>query len=239
MTSRPLHTVLVPGLACSARLYEKLMPCVWKYGAATVADTRRDHSIGAIAERLLADAPPRFALAGISMGGYVALEVMRQAPERVRGLALISTSARSDTLEQQESRRQQIDLTHAGKFNVLVEAAFPLLVDPNHRDDDHLAEFWSKMAHEIGPDVFCAQLEAVINRLDSRPLLPTIDCPTAVIHGAGDQLVPPDHARETAAGIPRATLTIIDGGGHMVAQEQPAAVCKAVDLLLTQITTQP
>ena len=79
MTSRPFHTVLVPGLACSARLYEKLMPYVWEYGAATVADTRRDHSIGGIAERLLADAPPRFALAGISMGGYVALEVMRQA----------------------------------------------------------------------------------------------------------------------------------------------------------------
>jgi pimeloyl-ACP methyl ester carboxylesterase len=192
-----------------------------------------------MAERLLTDAPPRFALAGISMGGYVALEVMRQAPERVRGLALISTSARSDTPEEQESRRQQIDLAHAGKFNVLVEAAFPLLVDPNHRDDARLAAFWSKMAHEIGPDIFCAQLEAIINRLDSRPLLPTIDCPTVVIHGAGDQLIPPDHARETAAGIPSATLTIINGGGHMVAQEQPAALCKAVDLLLAQITTLP
>jgi pimeloyl-ACP methyl ester carboxylesterase len=239
MTSRPLHTVLVPGIACSARLYEKLMPYVWEYGAATLADTRRDHSIGAIAERLLADAPPRFALAGISMGGYVAFEVMRQAPERVLGLALISTSARSDTPEQQASRRQQIDLTRAGKFNVLIEAAFPLLVDPNHSDDARLAAFWSKMAHEIGPDAFCAQLEAVINRLDSRSLLPTIDCPTAVIHGAGDQLIPPDHAHETAAGISRATLMIINGGGHMVAQEQPAALCKAVGLFLTQITTQP
>jgi pimeloyl-ACP methyl ester carboxylesterase len=215
------------------------MPYVWAYGAATVADTRRDHSIGGIAERLLADAPPRFALAGISMGGYVALEVMRQAPERVRGLALISTSASPDTPEHQASRRQQIDLAHAGKFNGLVEAAFALLVDPKHRDDTRLAAFWSKMAHEIGPDAFCAQLEAVINRLDSRSLLPTIDCPTAVIHGAGDQLIPPDHAHEMAAGIPSATLTIVNGGGHMVAQEQPAAVCKAVDLLLTQITTQP
>ena len=126
MTPRPLHTVLVPGLACSARLYEELMPYVWAHGAATLADTRRDHSIGGIAERLLADAPPRFALAGISMGGYVTLEVMRQAPERVRGLALISTSARSDTPEQEASRRQQIDLTHAGKFDDLVEAAFPV-----------------------------------------------------------------------------------------------------------------
>lgn len=238
MMSRPFHTVLVPGLACSARLYEKLMPYVWEYGAATVADTRRDHSIGGIAERLLADAPPRFALAGISMGGYVALEVMRQAPERVRGLALISTSARSDTPEQEASRRQQIDLTRAGKFNVLVEAAFPLLVDPDHRDDARLAAFWSEMAHEIGRDAFCAQLEAVMNRLDSQPFLPTIDCPTSVIHGAGDQLIPADHAHEMAAGIPLATLTIIKGGGHMVAQEQPAAVGKAVDLLLTQITTQ-
>ena len=239
MTPRPLHTVLVPGLACSARLYEELMPFVWAHGAVTLADTRRDHSIGGVAERLLADAPPRFALAGISMGGYVALEVMRQAPERVAGLALISTSAASDTPEQEASRRQQIDLRHAGKFNELVEAAFPVLVDPDHRDDVRLAGFWSQMAHEIGPDAFCTQLEAVINRLDSRSLLPTIDCPTAVIHGAGDQLIPPDHAHETAAGIPHAILTIIDGGGHMVAQEQPAAVGTAVDLLLRQITTRP
>ena len=122
---------------------------------------------------------------------------------------------------------------------MLVEAVFPLLVDPNHGDDAHLAAFWSKMAHEIGPDAFCAQLEAAINRPDSRSLLPTIDCPTAVIHGAGDQLIPPDHAHETAAGIPHATLTIIKGGAHMVALEQPAALCKAVDFLLTQITTQP
>jgi len=239
MTPLPLHTVLVPGLACSARLFEELMPYVWAHGAATLSDTRRDDSIGGIAERLLADAPPRFALAGISMGGYVALEVVRQAPERVRGLALISTSARSDTPEQEASRRQQINLTHAGKYNELVEAVFPVLVDPDHRDDARLAGFWSQMAHEIGPDVFCTQLEAVVNREDSRSLLPTIDCPTAVIHGAGDQLMPPDHAHETAAGIPHATITIVDGGGHMVAQEQPAAVGTAVDLLLRQITTQP
>jgi pimeloyl-ACP methyl ester carboxylesterase len=238
MSARPLHTVLVPGLACSARLYEELTPSVWEHGAVTLADTRRDHSIVDIAERLLADAPPRFALAGISMGGYVALEVMRQAPDRVRGLALISTSAGSDTPEQQEDRRQQIELTHAGKFNVLVEAAFPLLVDPSHRNDARLAALWSKMAHGIGPDVFCTQLEAIIRRPDSRPLLPTINCPAAVIHGAGDQLIPPDHAHETAAGIPDATLTIIDGGGHMVAQEQPAALRKAVDLLLAQIASQ-
>jgi len=220
-------------------LYDELMPVVWAHGAVTVADTRRDHSIGGIAERLLADEPPRFALAGISMGGYVALEVMRRAPERVRGLALISTSAESDTPEQQASRRQQIDLTHAGQFDQLIEAAFPVLVDPGHSDDARLAACWFEMAHEIGPDAFCRQLEAVINRLDSRSLLPSVDCPTAVMHGAGDQLISPDQAHKTAAGVAHAILTIIDGGGHMVAQEQPAAVGTAVDLLLRRVTTQP
>ena len=118
-----VHTILVPGLLCSPRLYAPVLPALWRCGAVTVADTRRDRSIPAIAARLLAEAPERFALAGLSMGGYVALEVVRQAPERVAALALLSTSARPDTPEQTAVRREQLAMVAEGRFDEVVTPA--------------------------------------------------------------------------------------------------------------------
>jgi pimeloyl-ACP methyl ester carboxylesterase len=106
-----LHTVFIPGWLCSARLYDPLLPVAWEHGAVTVADSRRDDTVHGMAARLLDDAPERFVLVGMSMGGYVAHEVLRQAPDRVSGLALISTSARPDSAEQLanwQSRRQAV-----------------------------------------------------------------------------------------------------------------------------------
>jgi pimeloyl-ACP methyl ester carboxylesterase len=187
-----------------------------------------------MAARLLDDAPESFVLVGISMGGYIALEVVRQALGRVRALALISTSATPDTPEQADSRRRQLDLARAGRYDDIVTAAFPALVDPSHRSDAELAAFWSLTAHEVGPEAFCTQLKAVIDRPDAHPMLSTISCPTAVIHGAGDQLITLDHGQGTAARIPSATLTVVEAAGHMAAQEQPTAVGKALDALLNQ-----
>jgi pimeloyl-ACP methyl ester carboxylesterase len=163
---------------------------------------------------------------------------VRQALGRVRALALISTSATPDTPEQADSRRRQLDLARAGRYDDIVTAAFPLLVDPSHRDDAELAAFWSLTAHEVGPEAFCTQLKAVIDRPDSRPVLSTINCPTAVIHGAGDQLITLDHGRGTAASVPFATLTVVEAAGHLAAQEQPAAVGKALDALLSQASAR-
>src|SRR5882672_7717412 len=95
----PLPIVLVPGLICSARLYAEQIPALWRFGPVSIADHRRDDTMEAIAARILASAPPRFALAGLSMGGYVALTMLRRAPERVARLALLDTSARPDTPE--------------------------------------------------------------------------------------------------------------------------------------------
>src|SRR5579859_291422 len=103
----PLPVVLVPGLNCSARLYAEQIPALWQFGPVTVADHRRDDSMAGIARRILADAPPRFALAGLSMGGYIAFEILRQAPGRVAKLALLDTSARADTPEASAMRRSQ------------------------------------------------------------------------------------------------------------------------------------
>lgn len=223
-----MNTVMIPGLACSARLYEPVLSDVWAHGPVTIADTRRDDTIPAMAERLLRGAPERFALAGLSMGGYVALEVVRQAPERVQALALLCTSARPDTPEQSAARREQIALARAGRLEELVDLAFPVLVDAAHQDRADLRAVGRQMAMEVGPEAFCAQQEAIIQRADARPLLTSIAVPAAVIHGAGDQLIPVEAARESAAALPDADLTVIDGAGHMAMHERTDAVRAAL-----------
>ena len=130
-----LPIVLVPGLLCTARLYAEQIPALQRLAPVTVADHTRDDSMAAIAERVLADAPPRFALAGLSMGGYVAFEIVRQAPERVARLALLSTSARLDPPEISERRRRQIALAEDGRFGAVAGMQFPLLVHRSRLDD--------------------------------------------------------------------------------------------------------
>ncbi len=234
MTTLPFHTVLVPALLCSPRLYTPLLPTVWAHGAATIADTRRDESIAGMADRLLATAPKRFALVAVSMGGYVALEVARRAPERIIALGLISTSARPDTPEQVMGRLAQNAAVIEGRFSELVERTFPVLVDPAHEQDADLMDFWCQTASEVGGDAFVRQNLAAVKRADMRPLLPSITVPTAVIHGRGDRLIPPEHGEALAARIPGALLTLIDDAGHLVVHEQPVAVAAAVDALLTR-----
>lgn len=146
MTLTDVPTVLVPGLACSARLWDTLMPTAWARGATTIADTRRDTTLGGIADRLLANAPDTFA--GISMGGYICLEVVRRAPQRVRALALISTTAAPDTVAQTQSRTRQIELARDGKYDDLVAAAFPSMVDERNLADKDLAQLWTTMARQ-------------------------------------------------------------------------------------------
>ena len=233
MTESPLHTVLVPGLLCSARLYERVLPAVWAHGAVTIADTRRDDTLGGMAERLLADAPERFALVGLSMGGYVAFEVLRRASERVLAIALVSTTARPDTPAQTTRRRSQMAMARDGCFGELVETLFPMMVDAGAREDEDLHAVWTSMAHSVGPDTFCAQLAAIMTRPDSRPLLPTIACPAAVIHGAGDGLIAVEEGEELAAAITGAYRTIIDNCGHLSALERPGVVGATLGELLT------
>jgi pimeloyl-ACP methyl ester carboxylesterase len=124
-----------------------------------------------------------------------------------------------------------------GRFSELVDAVYPVLVDPSNVERTDLADSWRTMAHEIGPDAFLTQLEAVIGRPDARPDLGSISCPAAVVHGIGDRLITSDNAVETADGIPGAQLTLVPGAGHMIPQEQPVAVAAAVGELLKAVTS--
>lgn len=224
----PLPIVLVPGLICSARLYTEQIPALWLHGPVTVADHRQDDSMAAIADRILAAAPPRFALAGLSMGGYIALAIMRKAPERVARLALLNTSARPDGPTGSERRRALIALAESGRFSQVPDLLLPLFVHRNRHGDAALRQIMHVMAEETGPEAFVRQQRAIMARPDCRPLLASISCPTLVLVGDGDELIAPALSQELAIGIAGARLVIVPDCGHLSTLEQPQAVNKAL-----------
>lgn len=219
-------TVLVPGLYCTPRCFEAQTRALWSFGPVTVADHRRDDSVAAIARRLLVHAPPTFALAGISMGGYVALEVMRQAPERVTRLALLCTSARPDTDEQTDRRKQQIELAKKGRLAEVAKLSFPLMVHPSRHGDEGLRDAIRSMAEQTGADTFVRQQTAIIGRPDSRPHLSAIRCPTLVLAAGSDEVIPAEWTRELADGIPGAKLETLSDCGHLATLDQPEATAR-------------
>jgi len=226
--SDPLPIVLVPGLNCSARLYAEQVPALWGSGPVTIADHRRDDSVGAIAARILATAPPRFALVGLSMGGYITLAIVREAPERVARLALLDTSARPDTPEQSERRHSMIALAEGGRFAEVADLLFPVFVHRDRHGDEALRRIVRTMAEETGPDAFVRQQRAIMTRPDCRPLLKSIRCPTLVLVGDGDALTPPVLSEEIAAGIAGARLVRVPDCGHLSTLERPDAVNRAL-----------
>jgi len=229
-----LPVVLIPGLLGSPRLYAEQIPELWRTGPVTVAHHTRDDSMGAIARRILASAPERFALAGLSMGGYICFELLRQAPERIVKLVLLDTSARPDTPELSEQRRAQIGMAREGRLAELSDMLFPSLVHARRWGDESLRRTMRAMAQEVGIEGFANQQMAILGRPDSRPGLAAVRCPTLVIVGDGDMVTPPEHAEEIANGIPRARLSVIRDSGHMSTLEQPAAVTRSmVEFLAT------
>jgi pimeloyl-ACP methyl ester carboxylesterase len=217
----PTPVLLVPGLGGSPRIYAPVLPRIWRCGPVTIANHVRDDSIGGIARRILAEAPPRFALAGHSMGGYVALEIMRQAPERVVKLALINTQAGPDTAEASERRRAQIARVQSGHFHAVLDEMFPGFVHPSRHGDEGLHRLVHEMADDIGAEAFVRQQQAIITRSDSRPTLAQIICPTLVLSGDQDNTIPNTMSVEIADAIRGARLVIIPDCGHLPQPEQP------------------
>ena len=220
--------MLIPGLLASARMYAAQVPQLWRAGPVMIADHTRDDSMGGIARRILSAAPARFALAGLSMGGYIAFEVLRQAPQRIAKVALLDTSARADAPEQTAMRRAQMTLASQGRLAEVVEQQFPRLVQRARRADVELRQLFDLMAQEVGAAGFIRQQTAILGRADSRATLGSIRCPTLVLVGEGDELTPPELAAEIAAGIPGARLTTVPQCGHMSTLEQPDEVSRAL-----------
>lgn len=226
MQSLPL--LLVPGLTCTARLYGPQVAALWPFGPVMVADHRRDDDMAAIAARILKDAPPRFALAGLSMGGYITFAMLRQAPERIVRLALLDTSARPDTPEQTEGRKMQIAMAQSGRYGEIPDLAIPRYLNTKHQRDERLTAIVRQMIAETGPEAFVRQLNAIMSRPDSRPLLGSIRCPTLVLVGDADAATPPELNKEIADRIPGAKFATVQDSGHLTTIEQPEAVNAAL-----------
>jgi pimeloyl-ACP methyl ester carboxylesterase len=220
--------VLVPGLTCSARLWTPQIEALWTVGPVTVADHRRDADIKAIAKRILDNAPPRFALAGLSFGGYIAFEMMRQAPERIAKLALLDTSAQPDTPEQIAARKTWIEMAQSGRYGEIPALSIPRYLHRDRQNDKTLTALVVTMCEETGAEAFVRQLQAIMSRPDSRSTLAQIKCPTLVLVGDGDMATPPELNKEIADGISNSSFIVVPHCGHLSTVEQPAAVNAAL-----------
>lgn len=223
MKRQPL--VLLPGLGCDGELWAAQVEGLSDIAEVTVGDTLQDDSLPAMARRILAAAPDRFALAGLSMGGYLAFEIMRQAPERVTRLALCDTSAAADTADNKAFRGAVIAEVQSGKdYAELSRASLPRLIAPDAAA--RVAEAVVAMAVRVGPEVYIRQQRAIMARPDSHDLLPGIAVRTLVLVGERDILTPPAAAEGMASVIPGAALAIIPGSGHLTPMERPEAVTR-------------
>jgi pimeloyl-ACP methyl ester carboxylesterase len=222
------NLVLVPGLLCTKALWAAQIAALGDTIEIMIADHTRHDSMTGIAAAILAAAPERFALAGISMGGYIAFEVVRQAPARVIKLALLDTGARADAPERAEGRRQLIALAEREGVRSAQAQLMPALIHPARLGERPLVDTILQMADDIGVEAFKRQASAIMGRRDSRPLLPTVKCPTLVMVGREDALTPVELSREIATGIHGAGLEIIPEFVHLSTMECPDVVNRAL-----------
>ena len=214
--------ILLPGMACDAALWRDQLPALAAHRP-LVADVHgRADTLPAMAARLLAEHPGELVLAGCSLGGMLALHAQQQAPDRVRGLALLGSTGRPDTPELVQLRSNAITLFEQGRVEELLRVNAMFAFHADHTAalvDDYIA-----MVLRAGTPGLIRQNRAVMRRPDLRPALPAVACPTLVVGGLADQLTPPDCARELAEAIPGAELHLLERCGHMLTWEQPQAV---------------
>jgi pimeloyl-ACP methyl ester carboxylesterase len=227
------NLVLVPGLLCTRALWAAQLAALGDIADMTVADHTGHDTMAAIARSILAAAPERFALAGLSMGGYIAYEILRQAPERVTRLALLDTGYRADAPERRDQRLALMALADREGARKAQESLLPVLIHDSRLADKALVEAVLQMGADTGTAAFKRQQVAIMSRPDSAPLLASIRCPTLVLVGREDALTPPALSQEMARAIPGARLEIVEECGHLSTMEQPGAVNRALHAWLT------
>jgi len=211
-------------LLCDQALWAHQVQYLGDSLSVAVPDLTQDDTIEAMADRVLAAAPKTFALAGLSMGGYVAQEIMRQAPERVERLALIATNARADTEATANTRRELIRLSELGKFKGVTPRLLPNLVHASRLKDPAVADVVLEMAARVGQEGFKRQQNAILNRKDGRADLAAIRVPTVVICGRQDAVISLERHQEMAAAVTGSRLVVIEDCGHLPPLERPYAV---------------
>lgn len=233
--TQKINLLLLPGLLTDARLFADQMADLSDIAQSSVADLTVADTIVELAADVLRLAPQQFALAGLSMGGYVALEIMRMAPERVLGLALLDTSARPDTAEAIANRHKLMEQAETS-FQVVLDTLMPKLVHPSRMKYHSIVDTVYSMGHRVGKDAFLRQQRAIIGRIDSRPFLGNLaGCPTLILCGRDDVMTPPALHEEMAAAIPGAHLEVIDECAHLSSMGRPELVSAAMRQWLGRI----
>jgi pimeloyl-ACP methyl ester carboxylesterase len=213
--------LFLPGLLCDDRLWRDQADALRDVATPFIANLTLDDSMAAMAQRALALAPPRFALAALSMGGYVAFEILRQAPDRITRVALMSTSASPDSATRIAKRQAAMSSLRHGRFAGVTKRMLPQLIHPD-RVATPLGDDVREMAERVGGDAFLRQQKAILGRPDSRPLLASIHMPTLVAVGDSDELTPPEEAEVIRRGIADASYHVFGRCGHLPAMEHPS-----------------
>ena len=220
--------VLLPGMMCDARLFAPQIAAFSTERAVQVAPLTQHTTMEALAQAVLENAPPCFALAGLSMGGLVAMEIMRHAPERVTHLALIDTNPKAELPEVSARREPQIAKVRAGELRSVMRDE----MKPNYLSDGPnqgaILDLCMAMAESLGPEVFERQSRAVQQRKDQQDTLRKVEVPTLIMCGEDDTLCPVEHHRLMHELVSGSTLVIIPGAGHLPTLEQPELSAEAL-----------
>ena len=228
INSLPFQLLLLPGLAADATMWREQLDALAAWQPQVTDVHTRHETIPAMAGALLAQYPGRLVLCGASMGGMVAMEAARQAPERVAGLALLGTNAEPETPEMRKLREDAIELFAQGRVAEVIEPNVHLAFHPDQAARADLRQAYLDFVLRAGADQLIRQNRAVIARPDAREHLGALRCPVLVLCGEDDLLTPPDKSRAIAALVPQAQLHLLPRCGHMLTMEQPAAVNAAL-----------
>jgi len=220
--------VLIPGLACTELLFEPVVHALEGRIDIHVADVRGPNTIEGMVEQVLANAPPYFSLAGLSMGGYIAMEIALRVPDVVSKLVLLDTKIRPDTEAEKDARRALIDHARNGEMDDVIEALIPRLLHPDNVDDMDLGRIIRIMAEETGAEAFVAQEEALLGRRDMSGLVDRIGVDTLIVVGDSDAITPVDAAEEMHEVLAQSRLVTIEHAGHLTTLEQPEAVAEVL-----------
>jgi len=229
-----MDILLIPGFMLDFDLWRDVLPALESFGDAHHADLSKDSTIEDMAHRALLSAPPVFVVVGFSMGGYVAREIIRQAPHRVIGMILIATSARGDSDVQSRRKTAVASQDESTSFRKLSGSAVASSLHPANTDRPDLISRVQNMGIRLGGEVFRRQ--SLLRRHDETSQLSAILCPTLVIAGARDILRSGEETLELHLGIPGSEYAVIQGAGHMVPLEAPEQLGKLISTWLGQLT---
>ncbi len=191
--------------------------------------TLGDHAtVHDLARATFGASPPRFSLAAHGMAGFVAFEMLRQQPERIERLVLMSTLAPADTPKQTERREGYLRLVEQGRYDDIIEERIPMLVHPDRATEAALTDDLRRMAADTGPEAFKKQQRAIMSRPDSRPGLKAISCPVLLVYGRADAITTWEHQQEMVNAIPEVRLETVEDSGHMIPLERPEKVARVL-----------